>query len=342
MAGYHTWLYEVEVYNNAGSISGKVTEWGGTIPNPNVLVEALQGTVTIGTATTDAYGSYSISVAKGTYTMRASKPQCQFVSTQTTVVVSPGTTTYINLIVSFPIWTSPADNLALHADTSASDNGWGGGSSKTDLTDGMRVYGGEWARGLAFQKGWSQVTLDFGKTITYDRVMSWWHDGSAESHYCPQAYRIENWNGTSWVEIFSTTNPVAYLKYPDAVSSDWWYDWSAPTENTFSPVTGSKVRLWSYPKDGEVMAGYHVWLYEVEVYNDAGSVPLLDVSTTSLPSCTVNTYYSAALTATGGTPPYKWSLYANSLPAGLSLSESGLISGTPTQFGSFTFTAQVT
>ncbi|MDI6782044.1 MAG: cohesin domain-containing protein, partial [bacterium] len=242
----------------------------------------------------------------------------------------------------FPSKTSPADDLALHADTSASDNGWGGGASKSDLTDGIRTYDGEWARGLAFLKGWHQVTIDFGKTITYDRVTAWWHAGSAESPYFPQAYRIENWNGTSWVEIFSTTNPATCLKYPNATPNvDWWYYWSSPTENTFTPVTGSKVRLWSYPKDGEVMAGYHVWLYEVEVYNDAGSVPLLDVSTTSLPSGTVNTSYQSTLTATGGTPPYKWS-FSDSLPAGLSLSEGGLISGTPIQLGSFTFTAQVT
>ncbi|MEK7812701.1 MAG: carboxypeptidase regulatory-like domain-containing protein, partial [Candidatus Desantisbacteria bacterium] len=186
----------------------------------------------------------------------------------------PVNTDYLLLgTATFVSKTSPADNLALHADTSASDDGWGGGSSKTDLTDGIRTYDGEWARGLAFQKGWSQVTMDFGKTIAYDRVMAWWHGGQAESTYCPQAYRIENWNGTSWVEIFSTTNPSAYLKYPyDGIN--WWSGWSAPTENTFSPVTGSKVRLWSYPKDGEVMAGYHVWLYEVEVYSDAGSTPV--------------------------------------------------------------------
>ncbi|MEK7813263.1 MAG: cohesin domain-containing protein, partial [Candidatus Desantisbacteria bacterium] len=53
-----------------------------------------------------------------------------------------------------------------------------------------------------------------------------------------------------------------------------------------------------------------------------------------------NTYYESTLFATGGIPPYKWS-FSNSLPAGLSLSEGGLISGTPTQFGSWTFTAQV-
>ena len=54
------------------------------------------------------------------------------------------------------------------------------------------------------------------------------------------------------------------------------------------------------------------------------------VTTTSLPNGQVGTAYSAALAATGGTTPYTWSLTSGTLPAGLSLSASGVISGTPT------------
>ncbi len=69
----------------------------------------------------------------------------------------------------------------------------------------------------------------------------------------------------------------------------------------------------------------------------------LSITTTSLPSGTVGTAYSATLSATGGTSPYTWSVAAGSLPTGLSLSASvGTISGTPTASGSFTFTIQVT
>ena len=59
--------------------------------------------------------------------------------------------------------------------------------------------------------------------------------------------------------------------------------------------------------------------------------PSLSISTKSLPSGTVGTAFSASLTATGGTQPYKWSLVSGTFPGGLSLSAtSGLISGTPT------------
>lgn len=57
----------------------------------------------------------------------------------------------------------------------------------------------------------------------------------------------------------------------------------------------------------------------------------LTITTTSLPAGQQNIAYSAQLAASGGLPPYTWSLGTNSqLPAGLTLSAGGLISGTPT------------
>ena len=56
----------------------------------------------------------------------------------------------------------------------------------------------------------------------------------------------------------------------------------------------------------------------------------LSISTTSLPNGTVGTAFSATLIAGGGKTPYKWSLTSGTLPAGLSLSTTGVISGTPT------------
>jgi len=47
------------------------------------------------------------------------------------------------------------------------------------------------------------------------------------------------------------------------------------------------------------------------------------------------------LVASGGTGPYSWSITSGSLPAGLTLSPSGHITGTPDQPGDVTFTARV-
>jgi hypothetical protein len=56
----------------------------------------------------------------------------------------------------------------------------------------------------------------------------------------------------------------------------------------------------------------------------------------------VGAMYSQALTAAGGKSPYSWAVSSGSLPAGLSLSSGGVISGTPTAAGPSTFTVQVT
>jgi uncharacterized repeat protein (TIGR01451 family) len=50
---------------------------------------------------------------------------------------------------------------------------------------------------------------------------------------------------------------------------------------------------------------------------------------------------SDPLEAAGGTPPYSWSLIGGALPPGMMLSATGVLSGTPTEMGSFSFTVSV-
>jgi hypothetical protein len=65
----------------------------------------------------------------------------------------------------------------------------------------------------------------------------------------------------------------------------------------------------------------------------------ITINSTTLPNGTVGTAYSAALGATGGVPPFTWS--ATGLPAGLTISAGGNISGTPAVPGIFAFTVTV-
>ncbi|MGE5644713.1 MAG: putative Ig domain-containing protein [Acidobacteriota bacterium] len=68
----------------------------------------------------------------------------------------------------------------------------------------------------------------------------------------------------------------------------------------------------------------------------------LAITTSPLPGAKTGTAYSATLSATGGTPPYTWSIASGTLPPGLKLdASSGAFSGTPSEAGSFTFTVQV-
>lgn len=67
-----------------------------------------------------------------------------------------------------------------------------------------------------------------------------------------------------------------------------------------------------------------------------------NITTTSLTAGTAGTAYSATLAVSSGTAPYSWSLNSGSLPAGLSLSAAGVISGTPTTAGTTSFSVKVT
>jgi hypothetical protein len=63
--------------------------------------------------------------------------------------------------------------------------------------------------------------------------------------------------------------------------------------------------------------------------------------TGTLPDGVVNVSYGASLTATGGTPPYRWT--ASGLPAGLSIDAvTGVVSGAPTAAGGYSPTVVVT
>ena len=73
-----------------------------------------------------------------------------------------------------------------------------------------------------------------------------------------------------------------------------------------------------------------------------GTAPPPDITTTSLTAGTVKTAYNATLGVSSGTSPYKWSISSGKLPAGLSLSAAGVISGTPTMAETASFSVKVT
>ena len=69
----------------------------------------------------------------------------------------------------------------------------------------------------------------------------------------------------------------------------------------------------------------------------------LSIGTGSLPNGIVVVTYSQTLSVTDGSSPYTWSAVSGTLPAGLSLNSTGVISGTPTAAGGPTsVTFQVT
>jgi len=75
----------------------------------------------------------------------------------------------------------------------------------------------------------------------------------------------------------------------------------------------------------------------------APTPPALTVTTPSLPSWTVNQpSYNQTISAAGGTGPSTFAVMSGLLPAGLTLSTGGVLSGTPTIVGIYNFTVTAT
>jgi uncharacterized protein (TIGR03437 family) len=89
---------------------------------------------------------------------------------------------------------------------------------------------------------------------------------------------------------------------------------------------------------------------DVNGNNDQGSTyvfsptcPTMTLSPATLPNGTQNlTYPTTTISSGAGTAPLTYAIIAGTLPAGLTFSASGALSGTPTEAGNFNFTVKVT
>lgn len=117
-----------------------------------------------------------------------------------------------------------------------------------------------------------------------------------------------------------------------------------PNGLTLSPVSGllsgTPVMSGNYPitvraTDGNTCFGERSYTLVV------GTCPSISITPNSLPNGLINASYNQTLMATGGTPGYTFTVDAG-LPAGLTLSPTGVLSGSPTVVGSYTFTVTAT
>ncbi len=90
----------------------------------------------------------------------------------------------------------------------------------------------------------------------------------------------------------------------------------------------------------QVAALYHSAEDTIEMWEKVKAAVLITTPASS--NAPINQAFTQTLLATGGTPPYKWSLQSgSSLPAGLTLNENGVISGTVSKSNSYSFTVDV-
>jgi hypothetical protein len=76
--------------------------------------------------------------------------------------------------------------------------------------------------------------------------------------------------------------------------------------------------------------------------NSKGNLSVPAIQSATLPGGSVSVTYTARVTVTGGTAPYAWAVSGGQLPTGLTFdSTTGVISGTPDQPGTFSFSTEV-
>ncbi len=133
----------------------------------------------------------------------------------------------------------------------------------------------------------------------------------------------------------------------DAPLTYQWYQ--GGSGDTSTPV-GTNQNSFTTPP---LAAAASYWVKVTNVANTAGAFS--NTATVSILAAAVPTIFNSSplstartglsyttnLLATGGTMPYSWSVKTGSLPDGLSLSSDGVLSGTPSGFGTFTFTLEV-
>jgi uncharacterized repeat protein (TIGR01451 family) len=77
-------------------------------------------------------------------------------------------------------------------------------------------------------------------------------------------------------------------------------------------------------------------------YTISVCVSPVTLSPAGLPAGSLGSPYSQTVTASGGTAPYAFAVSSGALPEGMTLSPSGVLSGTPTASGDFSFTITAT
>jgi len=148
-----------------------------------------------------------------------------------------------------------------------------------------------------------------------------WQDTSAGTDGLAQGFQIERRGGSSADFSLLATTPTSSPSYIDG---------------TALPNTAYAYRVRAFN-----ISGQSAYSNEASAITPAVA-STLSVGTTSMPDATVEVSYNRALVASGGNPDYLWLIDSGSLPQGLTLSQAGNVSGTPTIAGTSNFVVKVT
>jgi hypothetical protein len=225
---------------------------------------------------------------------------------------------------------------------------WADGATATVQDDPDRKVAGQTA--LAFR-----TTGAFDTSVRYDVGPGHYWDLTGFDHL-HVAFYAENpnvnrfQNGSPWVRLIDAAgNYFEYQYYLGGNPSDIlnaaigsWQSQDIPLNASGTVTDGWRRTASGAPDLSRITAleihadtwdaGFSLWI------DDLGfrSAPV-SISPASLPPGQVGTVYSQPISASGPAGPYTFTVSSGSLPPGLTLSNSGVLAGTPTAAGSFTF-----
>jgi hypothetical protein len=186
------------------------------------------------------------------------------------------------------------------------------------------------------------LLLALGRSTNAQTVITYTYDAAGnrvqESVICPSCIPVAG-AVSATVAFNSSANPIALNITGSATSA------AVSTQAAHGKATASGTSITYTPNAG--YSGGDSFAYTASnafgtsqpatVSITVGTA--LQITTTTLPTPVLTQSYSHTVATSGGTAPISFSVYAGSLPAGLSLASStGVISGTPTASGAYSFT----
>jgi len=213
---------------------------------------------------------------------------------------------------------------------------------------------------------WSATGLPNGVTVSPRGLLSGIPAPGSQANYNPQITVRDNANGATTVTLPLTTStteiPPLQFTTPSTLppaKQNGGYDQTLTVSGGYPSYSNWAIVAGALPPgmalSDEFLVGnptaFGTFTFTIQVSDAIGFSTRQAFNLVVTPAVTITTMLYAypvgaplgiSMSATGGTAPSNWSVISGSLPPGVTLSGAGLLAGTPTASGSYSFGVRVT